>query len=296
MVSGTIISMLMALGCIFGVGSLIAAIVLLAAKTVKGTTFWAGLLTIIIAAVVTAIITVILTMSGVLPQDYADSKLWTSIISGTTMVIYVLSMFIAENSVIKNKSCKGAISFASGLNVFSLFSIGISMFSLYSVAVNTNSGMYAELVKQKLLTEEAAATVINTVTSLTVVSTLMMVVSAVAQILVIYAIAILLMRGITNKKVAPDLLISLAVGIVAMLIPCLIDNEIVGNVISFVISLAALMYAVKVRADIIEPKPITLEEDSFAQTVAASREVSADEKSTEEAEKPTESEEFNPYK
>lgn len=265
-----------------GVIPLIGGIVLLAAKKIKGSSFWAGVLAFIIASIVTAIGTVIVTLpTAMSATDSAsltvETPLWQTIaISIISAVILGFSMLILIKNCMKGRTFKAAISAGLGFGIPQAITIAFSLVTMYVTFAKINNGKFEDDYKMAVdygaMTKEFVAEMKAMYTSLTVNDTIAQIIATFGNVFLMVAAAIVIMLFVTKKKAMIGTLIAIGSMSVTSIVTSVISNVLVASVIALAIGAAAFIFAYRMKSGIVEPEKPTYANDSFMQSIANAKE------------------------
>lgn len=260
-----------------GVIPLIAGIVLLATKKIKGTSFWAGVLTFVITIIVTAIAVSIISLFTVSPAEgptlVPKMPLWqTILISVISAVIMGFAMLILIKCCMKARTFKAAVSAGLGFGISQLIAMAVSFASMYMIFSQVNSGafdqQYAMLVNTGYISKEMVAELKAIYTSYTVIDVLAQIIATIGNVLIMLAAAIIIMLFVTRKKAIIGALITIAgisaLGVVSTVIP----NVLAASVVAAAIGAAAFIFACRMKDSIVAPEKPTAANDAFMQSIA----------------------------
>lgn len=280
MVSQGVLMTLLGLTVVFDIVPLIAAIVLLATKKLKGSAFWSGVGIAVIASIIGSVVSLIAAgISGI--TITTDGPVWIlALQQGVIAAADVLLILLFFKAVLKKSvNFKGAVSLAAGYGAVNLLTYAISMISYYSTAAMINNGqfdaIYSASIQMGAISKETVIELKNQIISLSVPELLMFIPNCAAVILMIASVAVFTVKGVSNKKVLPDLGIAFALHLAVVLFATLIPNTYAAVAVILVLSVAAWIYAYRVRSDIKEPEPPKPADDSFIQTIEAAKQDSS---------------------
>lgn len=265
-----------------GLIPVIGGLVLLAVHKIKASSFWAGVLAYIIAMVVYSIITGIISaavmfssaggdMSNMMSSLTGENSTAAVIISICLGVAFALAMSICIGGCMKTRTFNAALSCGLGFGISYLVMTAMNFFSAYSVFGQINSGafdkMYAPMVSQGIIDKETVNQLKATYVSQTAGGLLISVVSAIAVALLMAAAAIFIMRGVCAKKAFAGIGAALVLLAAQFGISGLIANAGAAAIVAVAIGAAALVFAVRMRKDVVPPEKPSYANDSFMQSI-----------------------------
>lgn len=264
-----------------GVVPLIGGIALLAMKKIKGSSFWAGVLAFLIAAIVsgigTIIVTIPTTMSAESASLTAEPPMWQLIaVSLITAVVLGFAMLILIRNCMKTRTFKAAVSAGLGFAIPQLLTIAFSLVSMYLTFSQINSGafdqLYAMSVDMGVITKEMVAEMKAVYLEFSAMDAIAQILGSFGTALLYVAAAIVIMLFVTKKKAMLGTLISIGGIGVTSIVTSLITNALVAGVIALAIGAAAFIFAYRMKDDIVPPAQPTAANDSFMQSVASAKE------------------------
>lgn len=265
-----------------GLIPVIVGLVLLAVHKIKASSFWAGVLAYIIATVVYSILTGIISaavmisssggnISGMMNSLTNENSSLAIIISICLGVAFVLAMSICIGGCMKTRTFNAALSCGLGFGISYLVMNAINFFSAYSVFSQINSGafdkLYAPMVSQGIIDKETVNQLKETYVSQTAEGILISIVSAVAVALLMAAAAVFIMRGVCAKKAFAGIGAALVLFAAQFGISGLIANAGAAAIVAVAIGAAALIFAVRMRKDVVPPEKPSYAGDSFMQSI-----------------------------
>lgn len=277
-----------------GVIPIIGGIVLLAAKKIKASSFWAGVLAYIIAMIVYTIISGIVSMSVMMSSGSmmgTETEIPTSVTAALSIalcVLTVLAMGICIGGCMKKtRTFKGAVSCGLGFGVGYLVTTAIGLVSMYSVFVQINSGafdkLYAPMVEQGMMDKELVKSMKAVYTEFSAADGLGQTLAAAGLAMLFVAAAVFIMRGACAKKIFAGIGVSALILAAAGGVSAVIPNTIAGAVVVVAIGAAALIFAVRMRESVVPPEAPAVQ-DSFLDSVAkAQTEVTFESSSAEDS-------------
>lgn len=267
---------------ITGVVPIIGGIALLAMGKIKGSSFWAGVLAFIIAAIITGIGTIIVTIpTSMASMDSAsltaEPPAWQLIaVSIISAIVIGFSMLILIKNCMKTRTFKAAVSAGLGYGIPQLLTIAFSLVSMYLTFSQINSGafdqIYAMSVDMGVITKEMVAEMKAMYTEFTVNDAIAQILEAIGTALLMVAAAVVIMLYVTKKKAMIGTLISIGGIGVTSIITSVITNTLVAGVIAVAIGAAAFIFAYRMKDSIVPPEKATVANDSFMQSVANAKE------------------------
>ncbi len=278
---GVIYSVLIGI-VITGVVPIIGGIALLAMGKVKGSSFWAGVLAYLIAAIITGIGTIIVTMPTAMTSTESASltaqpPVWQLIaVSLISAVILGFSMLILIKNCMKTRTFKAAVSAGLGYGIPQLLTIAFSLVSMYLTFSQINSGafdqIYAMSVDMGVLTKEMVAEMKAIYIEFTVNDAIAQIFGAIGTALLMVAAAIVIMVFVTKKKAMLGALMAIGGIGATSIITSVITNTLVAGVIAVAIGAAAFIFASRMKDSIAAPEKATAANDAFMQSVANAKE------------------------
>lgn len=265
-----------------GLIPVIGGLVLLAVHKIKASSFWAGVLAYIIAFVVYTIVTGIVSaavmlssaggdMSGMMSSAANENSLFAVIISVCLGIAFALSMSICIGGCMKTRTFNAAISCGLGFGISYLVMTAINFFSAYSVFGQINSGafdkLYAPMVSQGIIDKETVNQLKESYISQTAGGLLISVISAIAVALLMAAAAVIIMRGVCAKKAFAGVGAALVLFAAQFGITGLIANAGAAAIVAAAIGAAALIFALRMRKDVVPPEKPSYANDSFMQSI-----------------------------
>jgi|GEM_PF-3079840 len=267
---------------ITGVVPIIGGIALLAMGKVKGSSFWAGVLAYLIAAIITGIGTIIVTMPTAMTSTESASltaqpPVWQLIaVSLISAVILGFSMLILIKNCMKTRTFKAAVSAGLGYGIPQLLTIAFSLVSMYLTFSQINSGafdqIYAMSVDMGVLTKEMVAEMKAIYIEFTVNDAIAQILGAIGTALLLVAAAIVIMVFVTKKKAMLGALMAIGGIGATSIITSVITNTLVAGVIAVAIGAAAFIFASRMKDSIAAPEKATAANDAFMQSVANAKE------------------------
>lgn len=265
-----------------GVIPLIGGIALLAMGKIKGSSFWAGVLTYIIAIIATGIATIFVTLPTAMTEMdsaslTAEPPLWQTIaVSVISAVILGFAMHILIKNCMKTRTFKAALSAGLGFGIPQLLTIAFGFVGMYMTFSQINSGafdqMYAMTVDMGAITKEMVAEMKAMYTELTVNDIIAQILAAFGNLLIMAAAAIIIMLGVTKKKAMLGTFAVIGGISVTSIVAAVIPNLIVASVIALAIGAAAFVFAYRMKNSIVAPEKPTAANDAFMQSIANSKE------------------------
>lgn len=264
-----------------GVIPLIGGIALLAMGKIKGSSFWAGVLAFLIAAIVSGIGTIIVTLPTAMTPESAsltaEPPMWQLIaVSLITAVVLGFAMLILIRNCMKTRTFKAAVSAGLGFAVPQLLTIAFSLVSMYLTFSQINSGafdqLYAMSVDMGVITKEMVAEMKAVYLEFSAMDAIAQILGSFGTALLYVAAAVVIMLFVIKKQAMIGTLISIGGIGVASIITSVITNALVAGVIALAIGAAAFIFAYRMKGDIVPPEKATAANDSFMQSVANAKE------------------------
>ena len=264
-----------------GVIPLIGGIALLAMGKIKGSSFWAGVLAFLIAAIVSGIGTIVVTIPTAMTPESAsltaEPPMWQLIaVSLITAVVLGFAMLILIRNCMKTRTFKAAVSAGLGFAIPQLLTIAFSLVSMYLTFSQINSGafdqIYAMSVDMGVITKEMVAEMKAVYIEFTAMDAIAQILGSFGTALLYVAAAIVIMFFVIKKQAMIGTLISIGGIGAASIVTSLITNALVAGVIALAIGAAAFIFAYRMKDDIVPPEKATAANDSFMQSVASAKE------------------------
>lgn len=264
-----------------GVIPLIGGIALLAMGKIKGSSFWAGVLAFLIAAIVSGIGTIIVTIPTAMSAESAsltaEPPMWQLIaVSIISAVVIGFAMLILIRNCMKTRTFKAAVSAGLGFAVPQLLTIAFSLVSMYLTFSQINSGafdqLYAMSVDMGVITKEMVAEMKAVYLEFSAMDAIAQILGSFGTALLYVAAAVVIMLFVIKKQAMIGTLISIGGIGVASIITSVITNALVAGVIALAIGAAAFIFAYRMKGDIVPPEKATAANDSFMQSVANAKE------------------------
>lgn len=264
-----------------GVVPVIAGLALLAAHKIKASSFWAGVLAYVIAFVVYAVLSGVLSvamiasggldMTSMMNAATEDSSTLSIILTICLGVIFAIAMSICVGKCMKTRTFNAALSCGLGFGASYLVTAAMGFYSSYSTFSMINSGafdsMYAPLVSSGVYTKETVNMLKETFTSQTAGDMVISIVSPVAVALLMAAAAVIIMRGVCAKKAFAGIGVSLVLFAAQFGLSGLVPNAAAAVIVTLAIGAAALIFAVRMKKDIVPPEKPSYLNDSFMQSI-----------------------------
>lgn len=278
MVSQSVITAVLIGIVITGLVPVIGGIILLAAKKIKGTSFWAGVLAYIIALVVYSIVGGIVSVAAVMSSGDMTAEVPPALTALLTIILGValaLSMCICIGSCMKKtRTFKGALSCGLGYAAGYAVTSAISLVSMYTTFAQINSGefdkMFAQYVEMGVYDKETVKTMKEMYTNCTSLDIIAQILAAVGLGAACVAAAIFIMRSVCAKKIWAGTGISALILAASGAASNLITNTIAGGVVVAAIGAAAIIFALRMKKDI-APEQAPAVQDSFMQSIENSK-------------------------
>ena len=264
-----------------GVVPLIGGIALLAMGKIKGSSFWAGVLAFLIAAIIsgigTIIVTIPTTMSDASASLTAEPPMWQLIaVSLISAVVIGFAMLILIRNCMKTRTFKAAVSAGLGFAIPQLLTIAFSLVSMYLTFSQINSGafdqIYAMSVDMGVITKEMVAEMKAVYLEFSAMDAIAQILGSFGTALLYVAAAIVIMLFVTKKKAMLGTLLAIGGIGVTSVITSVITNALVAGVIAVAIGAAAFIFAYRIKGDIVPPAQPTAANDAFMQSVASAKE------------------------
>lgn len=285
MISKGVIMAALAGIAVTGLIPVIAGLVLLAMHKIKASSFWAGVLAYIIAMIAYTIVggivsAVMMVSSGGIGGTMSEALEPSVGLTVTLMVImsavFMLSMGICIGSCMKKtRTFKGAVSCGLGFGVGYMVTAAIGLVSNYMTFASINSGdfdkQYVQLIEMGMLDKESVSAMKEVYTSMTVTDTLIGIISAVAGAALFAASAVFIMRAVCARILFAGVGVSFALFAFQSMVQSIIPNAVAGVVIAAAVGAAALIFALRMREQIVPPPKPSYASDSFLQTVENSK-------------------------
>ncbi len=282
MISKNVITAALIGMAVTGLIPVIGGLVLLAVHKIKASSFWAGVLAYVIAFIAYSVITGIVSaavmlssaggdISGMMSSAANENSTAAVLISVCLGVAFALAMSICIGGCMKTRTFNAAISCGLGFGISYLVMTAINFFTAYSVFGQINSGafdkLYAPMVSQGIIDKETVNQLKETYVSQTAGGLLISVVSAIAVALLMAAAAVIIMRGVCAKKAFAGIGAVLVLFAAQFGITGLIANAGAAAIVAAAIGAAALIFALRMRKDIVPPKKPSYANDSFMQSI-----------------------------
>lgn len=256
MITQSVIAMTLIGIVITGLIPIVGGIALLAMHKIKASSFWAGVLAYIAATMATGIIALIIGLAapGMVMNNPTAYGIISSVIAG---LMLALSMFICVNSCMKTRTFNAALSCGLGFGAGYAVTGAIGLASFYIVFGSINSGafdmQYAQLVKLGAIDKETVNMLKETYTSVTVMQLVQEILAAVFFAAVLTAAAVFIMRFVCCGKAA--LGFGSAIGALILYnVGSVIPNAAAALIITAAIGIAALIFAVRMKEQVVPPK------------------------------------------
>ena len=255
-----------------GVVPVIGGIALLLTGKLKGSSFWAGVLTFIIEIIVSSIIISIASMPFIDVSGGAVSA--ASVSENSTVIIisaivnavcFALSMGICIKSCMKKtRSFKGGISCGAGAAVGYAVTAAISFAVMYAFFVMINSGafdrQYAPFIEQGVISKDDFTVMKAMYTDITASEMFSETASTVGYALSAAASGVFIMRFVCAKKTFLGILTAFII-ILAEIFAAMIPNVIALIVVTLAIGAAALIFAFRMRESIVPEQAPAVKDD-----------------------------------
>lgn len=262
-----------------GVIPIIGGLVLLAMGKIKGSSFWAGVLACIIGMIValipTAIIGVFLGINnasnGETTANAAEVPVGINIAAQIiTGICLALAMCICVKSCMKTRTFKAALSCGLGFAAAMAVMTGISCTTMYITFRGINSGafdqQYAQYVKMGAISKEMVVQMKSVYTVITAADLYQTVLAAVFLGAAFAGCGILIMRFVCKKQAFLGM--CAAAGILSLSgIASILPNAAAAIIVSAAVGIAALIFALRMKDDIVPPAPVSIADDPFMAAV-----------------------------
>lgn len=253
---------------ITGLIPVIGGIILMATGRIKASSFWAGVLSYIIAMLATSIVAVILGIAA--PNMVANNPTVYGIISSLiTGVLIALAMGICVKSCMKTRTFNAALSCGLGFGASYAVTLAIGFVGMYITFGSINSGafdvQYAEFVKMGVFDKETVNMLKATYTDYTVTNIVQEILTAVFFAAAMAAAAVFIMRFVCTGKAFIGICSAIAT-LAVYSIGSVIPNAVAAIVITAAIGIAALIFALRMKEEVVPPekKPVA---DPFLSSV-----------------------------
>lgn len=281
MISREVITAVLIGLAVTGVIPAISGLALLAVHKIKASSFWAGVLAYVIAfvaySILSGILSVAMVFSGGLDMTSmmsAETETNSSVSIVLTIclgVVFALAMGICVSGCMKTRTFNAALSCGLGFGISYLVMTAISFYSSYSAFRQINSGefdkMYASMVSQGIMDKNTVNMLKETIMAQTAEDVAVTIVSAVAVALLMAAAAVIIMRGVCAKKAFAGIGISLILFAAQFGLSGFIPNAAAAVIAALAIGAAALIFAVRMKKDIVPPEKPSYTNDSFMQSI-----------------------------
>lgn len=265
-----------------GLIPVVAGLVLLAMNKIKASSFWAGVLTFVIAIVAASVISGIISAAvavssmkngtaDIMNAAMGENSTLTAALQILIGIVIALAMAICVGKCMKTRTFNAALSCGLGFGVSYLVTAAMSFFSSYSTFSMINNGsfdnQYAVMVSQGIITKETVNALKETFTAMTVAEILFSIVLSVAAALLMTAAAVIIMRGVCAKKAFAGTGISLVLFAAQFGVMGFVSNAAASAIVAAAIGAAALIFALRMRKDIVPPEKPSYANDSFMQSI-----------------------------
>lgn len=257
---------------IAGVIPVIGGIILLAMGKIKGSSFWAGVLACLIGTIVALI------PAAVIGGVYGAGGAATELPFGVTVFVQILqsvclalAMGICVKSCMKTRTFKAALSCGLGFAATFLVSAGISCAGLYITFSSINSGafdqQYAQYIKMGVFDKEMVAAMKSIYTVQTAEGIYQSVLATVFFGAALAAAGVVIMRFVCKKNAFLGM--CAAAGILSLSGICsILPNAAAAIIVTAAIGVAALVFALRMKDDIVPPAPVSAANDPFMASVS----------------------------
>lgn len=251
---------------ITGLIPIVGGIALLAMHKIKASSFWAGVLAYIAAMLATGIIAVILGLAapGMVMNNPTAYGIISSVVAGLALA---LSMFICVKSCMKTRTFNAALSCGLGLGTANAVTAAVGLVSMYVNFGNINSGAYDKQISDTLRLlknsgmseadiENMKAQLLEVkgmFTSYTAGQLLQEILGAIFLAAALTAAAVFIMRFVCCGKAAIGF--GSAIGTLILYnVGSVIPNAAAAIIVTAAIGIAALIFAVRMREQVVPPK------------------------------------------
>lgn len=264
-----------------GVIPIVGGLILLAIGKIKGSSFWAGVLACIIGIIVALIPTAILGISaGVISSadgsggtsvSATDTPIGINIISQIiTGICLALAMGICVRSCMKTRTFKAALSCGLGFAATMAVITGISLTAMYITFSSINSGafdqQYAQYVKMGAISKEMVVQMKEVYTVITAPDLYQSALTTASLCAALAGCGILIMRFVCKKQAFLGM--CAAAGVLSLSgIGSILPNAFAAIIVSAAVGAAALIFALRMKEDIVPPAPVTAADDPFMSAV-----------------------------
>ena len=240
---------------ITGLVPIIGGIVLMAMGKIKASSFWAGVLSYIIAIIAASIVAVII---GVAVPALTENTVALGIVSAILRgVFFALAMGICIKSCMKLRTFNAAISCGLGFGAGYAVTIAIGLAGSYITFGSINSGafdaQYAQLVKMGAIDKETVNMLKETYTSFTVMTIVQEILTAVFFAAALAAAAVFVMRFVCSGKAFIGICYAMAT-ITLYSIESIIPNAAAAIIGAAAIGTAALVFALRMKEQVVPPE------------------------------------------
>ena len=253
---------------ITGVIPCIGGIILLAAGKIRGTSFWAGVLTYIISMIASTIIVAVMTLF-MMDMVQNNPVMFGAIGTVVIFMCMIIAMGICEGSCMKNRTFNGALSCGLGFGIGYTVTAAISFISAYVTFGMINSGefdrKYADYIELGYISKEDLNEMKSQFTAFTVTEGISQTIQSVAFAMVLIACAVFIMRGKCTKNLFIGIFASVMLSAADML-STLIPNTAAAMIIPAAIAIAAFIFAFRMKDKIVEEKAPAVP-DSFLESI-----------------------------
>ncbi|MCM1328760.1 MAG: hypothetical protein NC253_04895 [Ruminococcus sp.] len=253
---------------ITGLVPIIGGIALMAMGKIKASSFWAGVLAYIIAIIAAALLTAVAVLF--VPNLAEESAAYGIITSAVTGAALALSMGVCVKSCMKTRTFKAAVSCGLGFGAAYAVTYAIGCVSMYVTFGTINSGAYdnqitatlrmlkssgmseadIEEMKSQLL---AAKELFTSCTAGQIAQEILTVIFLAAALT---AAAVFIMRFVCLGKAAAGF--GAAMGtLILFSAASAIPNAVAAVTVSAAVGIAALIFALRMREEIVPPKKET---------------------------------------
>lgn len=252
---------------ITGLIPIIGGIVLMAMGKIKASSFWAGVLTYIIAIIAATIATLIITSpfsaggntaALVSEENNTALNLVKSIVTG---VIFALAMGVCVRACMKLRTFNAALSCGLGLGAGYAVTTAIGLVGMYITFGSINSGafdvQYAQLVKMGAIDKETVNLIKETYTNFTTVQIVQQILMTVFFVAALAAAAVFIMRFVCCGKTFIGICYAMAT-ITLYSIESIIPNAAAAIIGAAAIGTAALIFALRMREQVVPPEKKTV--------------------------------------
>lgn len=257
---------------ITGVIPFIGGIVLLLMGRIKGSSFWAGVLALLIAMIATAIFGAVMAIP-LMDMMQNNPIMFGAISTVITSLCVVIAMGICEGACMKTNTFKGALSCGAGFGIAYSITTAIGLISIYVTSGMINSGqfdaLYSTAIDAGAITKEQLYEMKAQFIEFTLSDMVLQISVTVAFAVVMAACAVFIMYGKCSKNLALAIISSVIIAALDGLAG-MIPNAITASVVSLAIAAAAMIFAFRIKDKVAEEQKPAVQ-DSFMQAVENAR-------------------------